>query len=193
MWYSNLKKHLFLNISSTNTDTFVPLLYQYIENRSTDVFSTVVLVTSMPQFQPLHHQRNVCHPVVNIFTWQTFPTINRKHFFMNILCIESFCSQETHNRTLLFSNPLLKHSRHFDYWNQPLNLHMCICYLDCHEAGLCCYLVIHTGNLLHPLQLFYFHLWPIYWLSLICSPSQSVYFLTNHLMMAYLGQNIVNW
>jgi hypothetical protein len=28
------------------------------------------------------------------------------------------------------------------------------CYLDCHEAGQCCYLVIHTENLLSPLQLF---------------------------------------
>jgi hypothetical protein len=43
-------------------------------------------------------------------------------------------------------------------------MHMRICYLDCHEAGLCCYLVRHTENLLHPLQLFYFNLWPIYWL-----------------------------
>jgi hypothetical protein len=33
-----------------------------------------------------------------------------------------------------------------------------MCYLDCHEAGLCCYLVIHIGNLLCPLQPFYFHL-----------------------------------
>jgi uncharacterized membrane protein len=45
----------------------------------------------------------------------------------------------------------LKHGRHFDYGNQPLNIHMPICYLDCHEAGMCCYLVIH---LVHPLQLF---------------------------------------
>jgi hypothetical protein len=44
---------------------------------------------------------------------------------------------------------------------------MCVCYLDCHEAGLCCYLVIHIENLLRPLQLFYFHLWPAYWLSLV--------------------------
>jgi hypothetical protein len=28
-----------------------------------------------------------------------------------------------------------------------------VCYLDCHEAGLCCYLVIYTENLLHILQL----------------------------------------
>jgi hypothetical protein len=31
---------------------------------------------------------------------------------------------------------------------------MRICYLNCHKAGLCCYLVIHIENLLHPLQLF---------------------------------------
>jgi hypothetical protein len=32
---------------------------------------------------------------------------------------------------------------------------------------LCCYLVIHTENLLHPIHMFYFHLWPTYWLSFI--------------------------
>jgi hypothetical protein len=64
---------------------------------------------------------------------------------------------------LLFSSIFLKHGHHFAYWNQHLNMHMCICYLDCHEVGLCCHLVIHIENLLHPLQLFYFHLWPIYW------------------------------
>jgi hypothetical protein len=46
-------------------------------------------------------------------------------------------------------------------------MRMTVCYLDCHEAGLCCYLVIHIENLLRPLQLFYFHLCPIYWLSVV--------------------------
>jgi hypothetical protein len=36
-------------------------------------------------------------------------------------------------------------------------LRMRVSYLDCHEAGLCCYQVIHKWNLLRPLQLFYFH------------------------------------
>jgi hypothetical protein len=45
-------------------------------------------------------------------------------------------------------------------------MRMHVCYLDSHEAGLCCYLVIHIENALRPLQLFYFHLWPVYWLSL---------------------------
>jgi hypothetical protein len=70
-------------------------------------------------------------------------------------------------RTLLFGSKLVKHGRHFEYWNQPLNMRMRVCYLDCHEWGLCCYLVIHIETLLHPLQLLYFHLWPIYWLSLV--------------------------
>jgi hypothetical protein len=31
---------------------------------------------------------------VNRFTRQTLPTVNMQHFFMNILCIESFCPQK---------------------------------------------------------------------------------------------------
>jgi uncharacterized membrane protein len=57
---------------------------------------------------------------------------------------------------------ILKYGRHFDYQNQPLNMRMRVCYLDCHEAGLCCYIVINLENLLLPLQLFYFHLCHIY-------------------------------
>jgi hypothetical protein len=62
---------------------------------------TVVSATSAPPFQ-LRHQRNVCHPVVHRFTRQTLPTVNRKHFLMNILCTESFCPQKNaqHNATL---------------------------------------------------------------------------------------------
>jgi hypothetical protein len=51
---------------------------------------------------------------------------------------------KAHKRTLLFGNIPLKHGRHFDYRNEPLNIHMCVCYRDCHEAGLCCYIVVHT-------------------------------------------------
>jgi hypothetical protein len=94
--------------------------------------------------------REFLDPVVNRFTRQTLPTINRKHFFMNVLCIESFCPQKTDNRMLLFSSALFKHSRHFDYGNKPQNMRVYVCYLDLHEAGLCCHLVIHIENLLHP-------------------------------------------
>jgi hypothetical protein len=60
---------------------------------------------------------------VNHFMRQTLPTIKRKHLFMNILCIESFCPQ----KTLLFGSTLLKHGRHVDCWNQPLNMCMHAC------------------------------------------------------------------
>jgi hypothetical protein len=63
--------------------------------------------------------REFLDPVVNYCTQQTLPTINRKHFFINILYVESVCAQKMHNRTLLFGSILIKHSCHFDYWNQP--------------------------------------------------------------------------
>jgi hypothetical protein len=47
---------------------------------------------------------------------------------MNILHTESFRPQKMHNRTLLFGSTL-KHGGHFDYWDQPLNMHMHVCYL----------------------------------------------------------------
>jgi hypothetical protein len=110
--------------------------------------------------------REFLDPVVNRFTRQTFSTVNKEHFIMNILCIESFAHRSA-NKTLLFGSTPLKHGRLFDYWNQPLNMRMGVCYLDCYETRLRCYLVIYIENLLHPLQLIYFHLWPVYWLSLV--------------------------
>jgi hypothetical protein len=72
-----------------------------------------------------------------------------------------FAHKITHNRMLLFGIILLKHGRHFDYWNQNLNMRMRVCYLDCHESG-------------SSLQLFYFHLLPIYWLFLVYGTSKSL-------------------
>jgi hypothetical protein len=61
------------------------------------------------------------------------------------------------------------HSSLSPFWllKPSLNMRMRECYLNCYEAGLCCYLVIHIEDLLRPLQLFYFHVWLIYWLSLV--------------------------
>jgi hypothetical protein len=41
-----------------------------------------------------------------------------------------------------FGSILLKHSHYFDYGNQSLYMCMRVCYLDSHEAKLCCYLLI---------------------------------------------------
>jgi hypothetical protein len=36
--------------------------------------------------------------------------------------------KKTHTRTLLFGITFLKHGRHFDYWNQSLNMRMRVCF-----------------------------------------------------------------
>jgi hypothetical protein len=46
-------------------------------------------------------------------------------------------------------------------------MRLSISYLDSHEVGLCCYLMVQIENLLRPFQLFYFHLWHVYWRSLL--------------------------
>jgi hypothetical protein len=137
-----------------------------------------------PQHRSLLTVVSATSAVVYRFTWQTLPTVNRKHFCMNILCIESFWPENTHNRTLLFVSTLLKHGRHFDYWNHPLNMSMCVCYLDFfllwkkvkYKNGLgnpnpalsWRWTVLLPSDihrkLLRPLRLVHFHLCPIYWL-----------------------------
>jgi hypothetical protein len=47
------------------------------------------IVCDFPKFL-----REFLNLVVNPFTRQTLPAVNRRHFFMNILCIESFCPQK---------------------------------------------------------------------------------------------------
>jgi hypothetical protein len=167
------KRHLFLSISSTNIDTLVPLLYPCVETRSIEVFWL-----SQSQQGNLVRRHLQLSNVLERISWPNCEQLylsNTSHHKQETFIYEYplhwvLCSQRTHNRTILFGSTHLKHSCHFDYWNQPLNMY--VCYLDCHEGVLCCYLVIHIGNLLCPLQLFYFHLWPIYWLTLIykCRP-----------------------
>jgi hypothetical protein len=148
------KKHLFLYISSTNIDTLVPSLYQCVETRSVEVFWTVVSATSATPFQPLRHQRNICHPVVNPITRQTLPAVNKEMFLYEHPLRWVLYPEKTHNRTQLFGSTLPKHGRQFDNWNQRLNMRMRVCYVDWHEGGLCCYLVIQIENPLRPAVLF---------------------------------------
>jgi hypothetical protein len=85
--------------TQTNINTLVPSLYQCVETFSIEVFW--LLSESLLRQGDLvgqHLLSNVLReflvPVVNRFTRQTLPTVNRKHFFMNILFIESFCPQK---------------------------------------------------------------------------------------------------
>jgi hypothetical protein len=158
--------YIFLDISSNNITTLVPSLYQCVETRSIKVF--------WPVSQPLPHFRFNLFVISESSATQLRTALRDKHFppwtgniSLWITFALSHFAHRKYNRTLFFVSTLLKRGRHFDYWNQPLNIRMGVCYLDSHEAGLCCYLVTHIENLLRPLQLFYFHLWPIYWLSLV--------------------------
>jgi hypothetical protein len=91
------EKHLFLDRVSTNIDTLVLSLYQYVETESVEVFW--LLSQTLPH---LHFNLLVISEIyvtfhdaaVNRFTRQTFSIVNRKYIFMNILCIESFCQQK---------------------------------------------------------------------------------------------------
>jgi hypothetical protein len=165
MWYSSLNKYLFLDIRSTNTDTLVPSLYQCVETQSTEVF----WLLSQPPLHLVRHQLRLSNVPERISqpSCELLYTTNTSHHKQETFLYEYplhrvLLPTKMHNRILFFASTLLKHGCHFDYWNQPLNMHMRTCYLDCHEAGLCCYLVIHIENLLRQLQLSYIHVWPIY-------------------------------
>jgi hypothetical protein len=98
-------------------------------------------------------------------------TSNRKQetFLWVSFALSPFAHKKRiHNRTLLFGSSGLKLGRHFDYWNQPLNMCMRVCYLSWSWTVLLPS-DTHIENLLRPLQLFYFHLCPVDWLSLIFS------------------------
>jgi hypothetical protein len=94
MWYSNLEK-IFISRRILHQHWYTcPIALPVPRNLQHRGLLTVVSATYAPPFRPLRHQRNVCHPAVNRFTRQTLPTVDRKHFFMNILCIEYFCPQK---------------------------------------------------------------------------------------------------
>jgi hypothetical protein len=161
------EKYLFLNIFSAN------LSHRFISASKPAALKSFDWCLShfRASFYIIYHLpkslREFLEPVVNRFTRQTLPSLYRKYFFISILCSESSCTQKTHNGTLISVSILLKHGHHLDYWNYPLHMRMGVCYLDCHESVLCCYLVIHIENFFLPLQLFYFNLWPIYCISFI--------------------------
>jgi hypothetical protein len=161
------EKYLFLDIFTANINTLVPSLYQYVKTRSIEVFWLLsqplpllrfnLFVISETFITKVAISRPRCKTLYAINTSQS-----KRETFIYEYPLHWVRQQKTHNSSLIFRNTLFKHCRHFGYWNKPLNMRMRVCYLDYHETGLCCYLVIHIENLLRPLQLFYFHLWHVY-------------------------------
>jgi hypothetical protein len=137
------KKHLFLDMPSTNINTLVPSLYQCVETRSIEVI--------WPLSQPLvQHQLRLSNVLERISrpSCEPFYATNTSHRKQETFLYEYplrwvLLPTRAHNRTLLIFTTLLKRGHYFHYCNLPLNMSLRVCYLDYHEAGLCCYLVIH--------------------------------------------------
>jgi hypothetical protein len=150
-------------------DTLVPSLYQCVEIRSIEV--SWRLSQPFPRLVGQHLRiSNVldrflasCEPLYVTYTSHH----KEETFYYEYPLYWVILHTKNGQQNAALRSILLKDGRHFDYWNQPLNIHIRVCYLDCHESELCYYLVIHVERLLRLLQLFAFHLWPIYWISLL--------------------------
>jgi hypothetical protein len=146
------EKHLFLSMSFTNTDTLVPSLYQCIETRSVEVFW--LLPQPLPHL--VGHNLRLSKVFMRMFRQNCEPlyATNTSHGKQETFLYECpfnwvLLPTKKHNIKLLFGSIPQKHGRRFDYWDHPLNLRMRVCYLDCHEGGLCCYLVTQKPYYVH--------------------------------------------
>jgi hypothetical protein len=157
MWYSNVEEtFISRNLLHQHWYTLVPSLYQCVETRSIEVIW--LLSQPLPQLRfdlfIISVFSTFLDPLVKCITRQTLPTINRAHIFMNILCVESFCPQKRATgvcfSVVYFSSMVVILTTE----TSLVSMRMPVYYLDCHEAELCCCLLIHIENLLRPLQLF---------------------------------------
>jgi hypothetical protein len=160
MWYSNLNTTFFSQHILHQHSCTCPIALSVCRNSQHRNF----LLMS----QPLPHLRFNLLLISETFATKAELLYASNNSSWISFALSLYAHKINPNRTMLFGSILLKHGRHFDYWNQPLNMRMRVRYLDCHEFGLCCYLVIRIENLLRSLRLFYFRLWPVYWLSLVC-------------------------
>jgi hypothetical protein len=105
----NWKKHIYVSTYPPPTLLHSSHCFTSASKPAAQKYFDFVSATSAPPLQPLRHQRNVCHdsrPSCEPLYTKTLPAINRKNFFMNILCIESFCPQKrTKNTALRYNTP----------------------------------------------------------------------------------------
>jgi hypothetical protein len=161
------KEHLFFNISSTNIDTLVPSLCQWVETHSVEVFCLLYEPFPHLRFNPFVLKRN--------FTTEAQPLYATKNsqrkqkicswisFALSPFAPKKECTRERCSSVVKFTSTDATFTTETSQW-------ACACasatyYLCCHEDGLCCYLVIRIEEQLRTLHLFYFHVWPSYWLS----------------------------
>jgi hypothetical protein len=160
MWYSNLKKKTFISWHILRQHWYTcPITLLVCRNPQYRSLLAVVSATSVPSFQPLCqtfqggnfltqlwtalHDKHLDHKqetflYENPLHWVLLSTHKKKH-------ITEYCFVVIHSSStvaILTTETIL--------WSCAY----AFCYLDCHETGLCCYLLIDIENLLHLLQLF---------------------------------------
>jgi hypothetical protein len=103
-WYSKLRK-TFLSRCTLNQQWYIcPIVLPLRRNPQHRSFLTVVSATSSPTLQPLHHQRNLSYvprPSCEGFTWETLPTLNRKHFLWLSFELSHFARKRTQQNAVL--------------------------------------------------------------------------------------------
>jgi hypothetical protein len=144
-WYSNLEK-TFISWHILHQHWYtVPSLYQCVETRSIEVFWLLS--------QPLPHLRFIICDFRTSFREFLAPcdeplyatnTIKRKHLFLLISFALSPLAHKTSTRELCCS--VVYYSSMVVILTTETSLWRCACAsaTDCDEAGLCCYIVIHT-------------------------------------------------
>jgi hypothetical protein len=94
------EKTIFLDISSTNIDKLVTSLYHCVETRSIEVVLCYLSHFRTSASTPSSAKN--CRPIVNSFMRQILPTVNKKHFFVNIFALSPFAHNKgTKNAALL--------------------------------------------------------------------------------------------
>jgi hypothetical protein len=132
------EKRLFLDISSTNIDTLVSLLYQCFETRSREVFW---LLSQLLPHLVGHHLRfsNVLERITRascepLYTTNTSARKQKTFIYESVALSPFVLKKRTTERcssVVLYTPQALS-----PFWllNQHLNMFKHVCYLDCHEA-----------------------------------------------------------
>jgi hypothetical protein len=162
MWYSKLEKTIISRHILHRHWYTCPIALPVRRNLQHRSLLSVVSATFTSSFQ-LPHLKNVCHiswpSCVPLYTTNT--SYRKQETFLYEYPLQWVLLPTKNKRTTERCCLVVHSSRTVAILTTEASLWKCACYLDCLDAGLCYYL-------LRPLQLFYFHLCPIYWLSLVC-------------------------
>jgi hypothetical protein len=169
---SEPEKYIYFSIYPAPTLINLSHLFTSTSKPAAQKSFTVLSANSAPA---LHHLRfsNVLERIYRT-SCETLYATNTSHtkqeilFFMNISCIEPFCPQiENAQQSAAFQH--YTPQARLPFWLlKAASEHENVRVLpELSWSWLCCYSVTCIGNLSRPLQPFYSHLCPAYWLSVV--------------------------